>query len=75
MERIRGPVNGYYVASYACQVGDMGHEYVGYTKLCSARPASFWDAQGEVTYGDGRFSDARTAMDNSEALALRVCAH
>jgi hypothetical protein len=70
MERIRGPVNGYYVASYACRVGDLGDEFVGYTKLCSVRPRSFWDAEGEITYGNTRFPDEREAMDNSETLAL-----
>jgi hypothetical protein len=74
VERIRGPVNGYYVVSYACEIGDLGREYVGYTRLCASRPESFWDAQGPITYGNARFATAAAAMDNSEAIALRELA-
>ena len=70
MERIRGPVEGFYLVSYACQVGDLGEEFIGYTKLCFERPGNFWDAIGPVSVGTGRFPDASQAMDESERLAL-----
>jgi len=75
MERIKGPINGVYVASYACKVGELGLEYVGYTKLCTAQPSSFWDADGEVTFSERRFATERDAMDNAEALAMDRLRH
>ena len=70
MERISGPVDGYYVVSYACEVGEFGHEFVGYTKLCAQPPANFWDADGQVVCSERRFADAGQAMSHSETLAL-----
>jgi hypothetical protein len=70
MERISGPVDGYYVVSYACEVGEFGHEFVGYTKLCAQPPENFWDADGQVVCSERRFADAGQAMNHSETLAL-----
>lgn len=75
MERISGPVDGYYVVSYACEVGEFGHEFVGYTKLCEERPDTFWDGAGHVVCDDLRFPDADQAMTHSEELALRRTPH
>jgi hypothetical protein len=75
MERIRGPVQGYFLASYACRVGELGQEFVGYTKLCSRRPRNFWEAAGTITFGDARFHSAPDAMDNSEEIALSSIEH
>jgi len=72
MERISGPIYGIYVVSYACEMGELGNEYVGYTKLCEAPPDDFWHAAGSITHGDTRFRSASQAMDNSEDLALRL---
>lgn len=72
MERISGPIYGLYVVSYACEMGELGNEFVGYTKLCDVPPDSFWDAPGAITHGDTRFRSAAQAMDNSEDLALRL---
>lgn len=35
MERISGPVKGYFIAAYTVESGD---EYVGFAKVCIARP-------------------------------------
>ena len=43
MERIWGPVNGFYLAAYAAPAGD-GERYCSYAKVCWSRPASYWDA-------------------------------
>jgi hypothetical protein len=75
MERIRGPVQGYFLASYACRVGELGQEFVGYTKLCSKRPRNFWEAAGTITFGTTRFHSAPDAMDNSEEIALSSIEH
>jgi len=42
MERISGPVNGFYIATFACPVHD--REYVGQARICRTRPRSFWEA-------------------------------
>ena len=43
MERIWGPLNGFYVAAYSAPVGD-GDRYCAYAKICWTRPESYWDA-------------------------------
>lgn len=35
MERISGPINGYFIAAYTVESGD---EHVGFAKICIARP-------------------------------------
>ena len=43
MERIWGPVNGFYFAAYAAPAGD-GGRWCSYAKVCWDRPESYWDA-------------------------------
>ena len=43
MERIWGPVNGFYLAAYAAPVGE-GDRYASYAKVCWTQPDSYWDA-------------------------------
>lgn len=43
MERIWGPVNGFYLAAYAGPVAD-GERFCSYAKVCWTRPASYWEA-------------------------------
>lgn len=43
MERVWGPVNGFYLAAYAAPAGD-GEHYCSYAKVCWTRPESYWDA-------------------------------
>lgn len=43
MERIWGPVKGFYLAAYAAPVAE-GEGYCSYAKVCWSRPASYWDA-------------------------------
>jgi hypothetical protein len=43
MERIWGPVNGFYFAAYAAPVGD-GERHASYVKVCWSKPDSYWDA-------------------------------
>lgn len=43
MERIWGPVNGFYFAAYAAPTED-GERYCSYAKVCWSRPDSYWDA-------------------------------
>lgn len=43
MEKIWGPVNGFYVAAYAAPAQDAGR-YCSYAKVCLRAPASYWEA-------------------------------
>lgn len=43
MEKIVGPINGFYVATYAWPSIDQTH-YTSYAKICRHKPASYWDA-------------------------------
>ena len=42
MERIWGPVNGFYLAAYSAPVG-AGDRYASYAKVCWTRPDSYWE--------------------------------
>ncbi len=44
MERIWGPVNGFWLAAYAAPAAG-GDGYCSYAKVCWARPASYWEAE------------------------------
>lgn len=43
MEKIVGPINGFYVAAYAERVAG-GDCFSAYAKVCSRLPESYWDA-------------------------------
>ena len=43
MERIWGPIDGFYIAAYAAPTED-GERYCSYAKVCWSRPESYWDA-------------------------------
>jgi len=43
MERIWGPVNGFYLAAYAAPAVE-GDGYCSYAKVCWTLPESYWDA-------------------------------
>jgi hypothetical protein len=44
MERIWGPVNGFYIAAYAGPTADDAERFCSYAKVCWSRPDSYWDA-------------------------------
>ena len=43
MERIWGPVNGFWLAAYAAPAGD-GERFCSYAKVCWTRPENYWEA-------------------------------
>lgn len=43
-ERVTGSFSGYYVAVYACDMGEMGDKYLGFYKICRAEPANYWES-------------------------------
>jgi len=73
MERVTGPIDGYFVASSA---GEMGGRYLGFAKVCCARPSSFWlatlcDEPGCCAHlcGGGLFDSPEAALASAELLA------
>jgi hypothetical protein len=44
MEKIWGPVNGFFIAAYSVPVAD-GERYCSYAKVCAQQPSSYWDAR------------------------------
>lgn len=44
MEKVWGPVNGFYIAAYAIPVAD-GERFCSYAKVCTACPDNYWEAQ------------------------------
>jgi hypothetical protein len=68
-ERITGPLNGYYLASYACWVPESG-QYLGYAKVCVTEPPSYWEAQCCAKFcGDTVAWLPEAALDSAEQIA------
>jgi hypothetical protein len=44
-EQVTGPFNGYFVAAYACEIGELGEQYLGFYKICAIEPASYWESE------------------------------
>lgn len=71
MERITGPHEGFYIASYACETGASVYRYLGYSKICRRRPESYWDASCLVKIcGERLHGDTQHALDEAENQAL-----
>ena len=67
MERIWGPVNGFYLAAYAAPSAD-GEHFTSYAKVCWTRPESYWDADCAFKiFGGERHRSAEAALS---AVAL-----
>jgi hypothetical protein len=72
MERITGPHQGFYIASYACETGASGDRYLGYAKICRRRPESYWDASCLVKIcGERLHGDTGQALVEAEAQAMQ----
>jgi hypothetical protein len=70
MERVVVPIMGYYIASYACEMGEMGERYLGYAKICAARPEDYWEAKAcaKLT-ADELLDSPESALDSAELRA------
>jgi hypothetical protein len=44
MERISGPYNGFWIASYAGESGGPTTSFFAYAKICRGKPENYWDA-------------------------------
>jgi hypothetical protein len=70
MERITGPFNGFFIASYACEAGGDSPSYMGYSKICRGRPDNYWDAHCCAKVSGGRpYGTAQEALVEAERRA------
>ena len=76
MDRVNGPIDGYYVASSANEIGAGSGRYLGFAKVCCTGPGSFWlatlcEEPGCCAHlcGGGLFDTAEAAMASAELLA------
>ena len=70
VERIVGPIRGYFIASYACEMGELGEQYLGFAKVCMSRPEDYWMAQACAKFScEELASTAEDALDNAEFRA------
>jgi hypothetical protein len=70
MERIWGPVNGFYLAAYAAPVGG-GDRFASYAKVCWTRPDSYWDADCAFKVFGGENHRTPEAALNSVSIDAR----
>jgi hypothetical protein len=54
MEKIWGPLYGFYFAAYAAPIGD-GERFCSYVKVCWTRPDNYWDADCAFKIFGGEF--------------------
>ena len=76
MDRVNGPFDGYYVASSANAIGAGSGRYLGFAKVCCARPGSFWlatlcEEPGCCAHlcGGGLFDTPEAALARAELMA------
>jgi len=70
MERIWGPLNGFYVAAYAEPIGD-GDRYAAYAKVCWTQPESYWEADCAFKLFGGEHHASEEAALRCVALEAR----
>jgi hypothetical protein len=44
MQRISGPYDGFYIATYASESGGPSPAFHAYAKICRGKPENYWDA-------------------------------
>ena len=70
IERVVGPIKGYYIASYACEMGDLGESYLGFAKLCVTKPEDYWQARACAKFSCDELSKrAEEALESAERRA------
>jgi hypothetical protein len=70
MERIWGPLNGFYFAAYAAPVGD-GDRFCSYAKVCWSKPDSYWEADCVFKIFGGEYHPSLEAALASVAIEAR----
>lgn len=70
VEKVWGPVNGFYLAAYAAPVGD-GERYASYAKVCWSRPDSYWDADCAFKIFGGEQHRSEESALNAVAVDAR----
>lgn len=73
-ERSVGPVRGYYLALCACETAEGPGHFVGYYKICTDPPPSYWEAACLLkgcTYAPRRHAHL-ALRDAEEAARLEV---
>lgn len=69
MDKVWGPIDGFYVAAYAAPVAD-GPHFCSYAKLCLDRPASYWEADCFFKlFGGERHASAAKALEVARLAA------
>jgi hypothetical protein len=70
VERVIGPIGGYYIASYACAMGELGRQFLGFARVCSVKPPDYWKAQAFAECSTTELLDsAETALECAERQA------
>jgi hypothetical protein len=67
MERVWGPISGFYVAAYAAPAAD-GESFCSYAKVCWTRPDNYWD--GDCAFKVFGGEQHRTLQDAMDSVAL-----
>ena len=69
-ERVTGPFEGFFIASYGCRIDGLGDEYIGSFKICETRPVSYWDARPKfIGWCSHTEPTSLAAMELAEATA------
>jgi hypothetical protein len=71
MEKIWGPVRGFYIAAYSVPVAN-GERFCSYAKVCCGRPESYWEAQSIFKLFGGEDHDTEIAALAYARLAAQA---
>jgi hypothetical protein len=75
VEKVAGPFNGFYIASYVWPSAD-GQRYTSYAKICRRRPDSYWEAECIYKlFGGERHSSEAAALATANLVAREQIDH
>jgi hypothetical protein len=76
MERITGPYNGFYIATYASESAGPSPSFFAYAKICRGKPENYWDAHccAKIS-GEQLHLTANAAIAEAERRAREQTGH
>jgi hypothetical protein len=70
MDQVVGPINGFYIASYAWPSMD-GARYTSYAKICRHKPGDYWSAECMFKlFGGEHHASVPAALATANAVAV-----
>ena len=75
-QRVTGPFEGFFIASYGCCIDELADQYIGSFKICETRPLNYWKANAKfIGWCSHTEPTSLAAMELAEATAQQRILH